>query len=196
MAGEVWTALSAVAVAIVGPVVAYKIKQRQDAEGAARFKQGLEDVNALMAILSGFASFGSSRTILWAGHNGGGLPAGGSPFYTTAIHRVIAPGHIDVPGSYSKLLVDAPYVQMLVDTIEHLGKAVHLVTEQMPSCQLRDYYEAEGVTASLVIGLGIKDAKFYYLSLARYEGDFEKRDATLCEQQANTVWNILRGEKP
>lgn len=195
MAGEVWTALSAVAVAILGPVVAYKIKRRQDADAAQVFKQGLEDTNALMASLSAFSSYGSPRSILWAGHNGGGLPAGGSPFYTTAIHAHIAPGHPNLIGSYSKLLVDAPYVQMLIESIEHIGKAVVVTTSKMKPSMLRDFYEAEAITSSLIIGLGIKDAKFYYISLGRYEGDFDKREVTLCELQARQVWSALTGGK-
>ena len=195
MAGEMWTALSAVMVAILGPWVAYKIKSRQDKDATTAFKQGLEDTSALMGHLAAFAQYGSPRTILWAGHNGGGLPAGGSPFYTSAIHHSIAPGHPNLTGSYSKLLVDSAYVQMLIDSIEHLGDAVHVSTAKMKPCQLKSYYEAEGVVNSLVIGLGIKDAKFYYISLARYEGDFDKREITLCELQARQVWSALTGAK-
>jgi hypothetical protein len=175
--------------------VAYKIKRKQDLDAAQVFKSGLEDTAAIMASLAAFVQYGSPRSILWAGHNGGGLPAGGSPFYTTAIHPFIAPGHPNLAGSYSKLLVDAPYVQMLIESIEHIGKAVPITTAKMKPCMLRDFYEAEGITSSLVIGLGIKDAKFYYISLARYEGDFDKRETTLCELQARQVWDALTGGK-
>ena len=110
----------------------------------------------------------ASRVILFAGHNSGGIPRPGTPFYTSAIWWSIDDDAVESNnqvGYYDKLVVDAEYMSMLLEA-EKNG-VVEMNTEDMKPCLLKKYYHAEGVTHSLVLFVAITEKKFMYISVAK-----------------------------
>ncbi len=190
--GSTWQAVSAVAVAVVGPLIAWWIKNRQ-ARGETRFVRGLEDVAKTMEQVTSFRDVGAERVILFKGHNGGGLPSGGSPFYVSAAHWWVAPGQLDIVSNYKNLLVDSEYVLMILDSISSSERTSVQVTATMPNCQLKHYYEAEGIAESLIITLGVKGRELYFLSIARYGGSFSDRERTIAQLKSQTLWQSING---
>lgn len=190
--GATWGAAASVIVAIISPVIAWWIKSRQK-RGESRFVRGLEDVAQTMAQVTSFRDVGAERVILFKGHNGGGLPTGGSPFYVSAAHWWVAPGQLDIVNNYKNLLVDSEYVLMLLDSITSPDRTSVQVAATMPDCQLRHYYEAEGVSESLIITLGVTGRELYFLSVARYGGAFSEREKTIAQLKAQTLWHSISG---
>jgi len=130
----------------------------------------------------------ADRVILFVGHNSGGIPRLGSPFYVTMIHQITAPRVIT--GEYKDLAVDAEYVKMLLEAMRNT--AVHIDVANMPQCQLKDYYVAEGVTESVVEYLCVKSNALYYISYATHNPEgFEHTATTKASLLVNAVRNAL-----
>jgi len=130
-----------------------------------------------------------SRVILFAGHNSGGVPRLGSPFYTTAIHSVYGEGVL-AQTDYKELSVDAHYISMLNDTIRD-GRS-DLIVGNLQDSHLKDYYAMEGVTESVIFYLTMKDNCLYYISFATMnEEGFSSIEKTKLELKAASIARCL-----
>lgn len=192
--GAIIGACGALLAATLGPPIAAWLKARSEKREQAVFA-GLENTVGIMEVMATFHDIGAERVILWTGHNGGGLPAGGSPFYTSAVHRVIAQGHMDITANYQNILVDGHYIKMLLRAASDSERMAVLTTKKMPECQLRRYYEAETVVESLIIVLGVARNSLYYLSVARYDRSFFEEEKTIAVLKAQSLWHKLQGAK-
>lgn len=190
----VWGAVSAITVAILTPLLAWWIKSRES-NLEKKFSQGLDDSVDTMNLMTTFRDQGAERIILFTGHNGGGIPQGGSPFYVSACHWIVSDGHLDVINNYKNLLVDTEYMKMLQRLLREEDRTVILDTTKLPNSQLKRYYEAEGVVSSICILLGFANNKMYFLSLARYDRAFTAKEVTLCQLKAQNLWNSLTNPK-
>lgn len=157
-------------------------RDRQTLTGFSRYQQ-------LYSALNAIEDAGVPRSIVFAGHNSGGIPKPGSPFYVSALHWNIAGGDSSTPTKYTHLPVDTGYVSMLVEAMNN--GSTRFTTADMPPCQLKDIYSAEGVSDSLVVYLGTRDKKLYYMSAAVLEGELTDDQATEIRLQANVIRNIL-----
>ena len=112
----------------------------------------------------------TSRVLIFSGHDSGGLPRVGSPFWVTVLHWVAHPhNNAKKLSCYENVSVDLPYISMLVSSLKE--GMVFLTTSEMPECLLKTHYQAEGVSQSLIIYLGIRDKSMFYMSVARYTED-------------------------
>lgn len=156
--------------------------------------EGLERSQASYSILSSMRTETSaSRVLLLAGHNGGGYPRPDAPFYTSVLFWSIddsAQESLKVMPQYKQLPVDADYIKMLLDS-EKNGPVI-IDVERMPPCQLKRYYQTEGVKHSLVLFLAIKDRKFLYCSVSKHEEEpFTEVEITSVELKAETLKKLL-----
>lgn len=131
--------------------------------------KGLQQMHLIYRLMQEMVTdCGAERVLLLAGHNSGGVPRAHSPYWTTALHWALRrPSTAGMIKDYQNIAVDAEYIAMLL-RCEAAGE-IELETQNMPTCQLKDYYMAEGVTRSIVVFLGIKECKLLYLSAARYD---------------------------
>lgn len=189
-----WGAVSAVTIAVLTPLLTWWIKSREQ-NLEKKFTQGLDDSVETLNLMTTFRDQGAERIILFTGHNGGGIPQGGNPFYISACHWIVSDGHLDVISNYKNLLVDTEYMKMLQRAIREEDRTVEMLTAKMPQSQLKRYYEAESVHSALTIILGFANNKMYFLSLARYDRPFTEREITLCQLKAQTLWNALTNPK-
>lgn len=143
----------------------------------------------LYSVLQEILGLGTDRVIVFKGHNGGGLPRPGTPFYVTAVHWLMGASGVSRPQLFRNLPPDLEYVKMLVD-VKNEGSALY-ATEDMAPCQLRRIYEAEGVNSSLVVFLGLKDREMYYMSVALQDGKISDTVRTEIELRANLVRNLI-----
>lgn len=155
---------------------------------------GLERSQASYSILSSMRTdTTASRVLLLAGHNGGGYPRPDAPFYTSVLFWSIddsAQESIKVMSQYKQLPVDAEYIRLLLDT-EKEGYTI-LDVERMPPCQLKRYYQAEGVKHSILFYLEIKDRKFLYCSVAKFDSTpFTEVEVTSLSLKAETLKKLL-----
>ncbi len=122
----------------------------------------------------------ATRVIIFAGHNGGGLPRPASRYYTTAVHWEVEEDYALTMADYKNIPVDPRYITMLIKAHSDDFYRFQTATEQ-PS-QLKRIYEMEGVTDSFVFFLDVHEHNFIYCSVATTkEGGFSNDDATVIE---------------
>ena len=157
-----------------------------------RTVQGFALYQKLYLALEGIRDAGVQRVIVFSGHNGGGIPRPGSPFFVSALHWSIEARDRTTPNKYQNLPIDTGYISMLVDVMDRGELRFH--PDDMPCCQLKDIYLSEGVEDSFVIYLGTKDKQLYYLSAATFHGAMTASQLTEIRLQANVIRNILTSQ--
>jgi hypothetical protein len=157
----------------------------------AEFVQSLERLRDALTLLRRMVkSVGADRAILFAGHNGGGLPTPNTAFYCSMLHAYYSEKkQLDVADDYVGIQVDGPYIQMLIDAMQ--SDYVDIKTQNMPDGQLKNYYLAEGVTHSIVITLGIYNNRLIYLSAAKQGGEFSHEQKTRILLKSNRLKQII-----
>lgn len=108
------------------------------------------------------------RVVMFAGHNGGGLPRASSRYYTTALHWEVEEDFTKNVGEYKDIPVDYPYVKMLLQA-EDENKS-HFTTDSEEDCLLKRYYLVDGVVESVTYYLDIEDNNFIYLTVSTKSG--------------------------
>jgi hypothetical protein len=151
--------------------------------------RGFAKYQKLYLALQAIQDAGVQRAIIFAGHNGGGIPKPGSPFYVSALHWTTEDPDRGGPSKYQQLPVDAGYISMLVNAMS--SGEIRYKTKEMTPCQLRDIYLAEGVEDSLVVYLGTHERQLFYMSAATFYGGLTDTQLTEIRLQANVIRNIL-----
>lgn len=160
--------------------------------------RGIRLLNTLHETMESAIEVGAAhRIIIFSAHNSGGLPRPGAPFYASAIHWAVDRQWARNAGftdeklrDYSHLELDHAYVSMLASMIttgEH-----HFKTAEEAPCMLKSIYESNGVTASLLVYLGVYDKKMVYASFARYGGELSCTDLTTIRLKAGLLRGCLR----
>lgn len=119
-----------------------------------------------------------NRNGFFVAHNGGEIPSATSLFYTsvrqeTGLTATGLPLSLTLGRDFRQLnQVDNLYQQMLGDIMK-APYHVHLVTEKMPDCWLKQIYEAEKVAESFVVFYTLvhDGFKIAYASHSRYIDD-------------------------
>lgn len=119
---------------------------------------------------------GSASTIIFGGHNCGGKPRQGSPFYASALHWHVPDANVERVSSYQNVSVDPPHVNMLLE-IQRTG-SLRFDVGTMDRGLLRRYYEADGVCDALIVFLAYCDNTLFYMSFCRFEGKFTDNQVT------------------
>lgn len=128
------------------------------------------------------------RSIVFAAHNDGGYPSLTCPYYASAVHWVtIKEESYKRISDYRNLPVDSAYIKMVGSII----KEGHVLMDYgtMEPGILKDIYELENVGQSLIVLLGIKDKKLFYMGFARFKdgNKFTVGDITRLKLAAHTV---------
>lgn len=159
-------------VAALGPLVVAWL--RRWADPAARLRQKyIDGLTAIAELYRGLADLaaveGVARVIVFAGHNCGGLPSIGSPYWVRGMFGVAEKGRRDPSEEYNfDLTIDRHYVELLKQLVE-VGE-VHVETAKLePTSKLRGYYDREGVTFASMYFLGLDTSRLIYLSVAKYD---------------------------
>lgn len=145
--------------------------KQQLIDGLSRLRIAFVTMESLLQIP------GVGRVILFAAHNSGGVPKIGSPFYTSAIHWAVSTAPKESLADYRMIPLDGHYTKLLHELQEQDSKVI--VTTDLPPCILKDYYEAEQVSSALLVFVGIREARFLYVSISKFKGAlFEKPEIT------------------
>lgn len=139
--------------------------------------RNIKALHSIYESMEGAEDAGSTRTIIFGAHNGGGKPRPGSPFYTSALHWHHVPdSKFERARAYQNVSVDAAYVNMLLE-IQRVGY-LRFAVDTMDGGLLRRYYEADGVCDALVVFLAYCDNTIFYMSFCRFEGKFTDNQIT------------------
>lgn len=163
---------------------------RKTAAHAERYQEGLTALASALRRMEGMLKdiAPCGRVLLMSGHNGGGMPRIGSPYYVTCVHHVhdstVNPG---MP-PYVHVGVDLSYIELLLKVISD-----GFVRYEFPAgAMLTDFYEAEGVQDSVLCYLGVYDKHLYYMSAASYGERFSPAEVTRIRLTCSTIANDFR----
>jgi hypothetical protein len=131
-------------------------------------------------------SDGATRAVIFGGHDAGGLPRPGSPYWVSALHWHVPDAKFAKISDYRELQVDAAYIRMLLD-IERLGYVRFDLSEGSPDCLLKRIYRSEGVADSLIFFLCITDHTFFFMTFASYERRFTDDEITSLTLKAEAI---------
>lgn len=134
------------------------------------FVKGMESLQRIYACMARVQHDYASRVLIFSGHDAGGLPRVGSGFWVSALHWVEHPRNaVTNFEDYANISVDLQYITMLLAA--NSEGTVFLKVSEMPDSLLKTYYQAEGVSESLIVFLGIREKNMFYMSIARYTDD-------------------------
>lgn len=176
---------------------------REREERRVMTEAGMHSLHQVSETIStDFTKYGAERVILFSGHNCGGIPSPTKPYYVTAMqwHSSTEEDTFRIE-DYRRIRIDPAYIKMLYTIctpdapepnepgwiFERHSACVVLNPVEMQRCQIKTYYEAEGVSESLVIFLAISDFNLYYISVARYEGSFSDAEKAGIILAANKI---------
>ena len=155
---------------------------------------GLRTLHAIYTQMERAESHGATRCIIFGGHDSGGLPRPGAPYYVSALHWHVPASHFARIADYRELSVDAAYIGMLLD-IERNGYIRFDVSQGSPDSLLKRIYRAEGVQDSLIFFLAITDATFFFLTFASYERRFTDDEITELSMKAQAIAYEIKQSK-
>jgi len=130
------------------------------------------------------------RSVLFAGHNSGGFPSADSPFYVSPIHWETTGIETSRKVSdYRNMAVDSDYCKMIGEVM--MKNHLLIDPETMEDGLLKSIYKLENISHALIIFVGVKNRKIYYLSFAKYSpsGGFRENEITELLLSANKIKN-------
>lgn len=151
--------------------------------------EGLKKISQIYKRMEEMEKYGAERVVLFAGHNAGGIPRLTCGFWVSSIFSHIMSKYSDRSKEYNNIPVDSTYVGMLLEA--QTKPYVRYIREEMDPCQLKKYYESEGVDDSIIIFLGIHENKFMYMSIAKYDGHFKDTEVTNILLEAQNIKSMF-----
>jgi hypothetical protein len=156
-----------------------------------RVVTGLQTLHTIYSCMEGAESYGATRAVIFGGHNSGGLPRPGSPYYTSALHWHVPDAKSARISDYQELPVDAPYIRMLLD-IERDGFLRFDLSSSAPDSLLKRIYAAEKIADSVIFFLCITDHTFFYLTFASYTRRFSDEEITKLQLKAQIIGKAIK----
>jgi hypothetical protein len=161
-----------------------------DRRRKTRVIEGIEELSRFYSTMEQCLSASCGRVLLLAAHNSGGVPTATAPFYTSAIHWATAtPDQRRMISGYHNIKVDDAYIKMLLKI--HTDGVYHFKMDENEGSMLRAFYEAEGVTDSVLVFLTIQKNQFLYMSFASFGQKFTPLEITRFRLTANTIKNLV-----
>lgn len=180
---EVAVAIVAGVFAIIGPITVMTFKHWLARRARLHSKQMHEDVvlsmrrvravyEQLNRMIMPMEKGGTSarRVLLLAGHNAGGIPRPGSGFWVSGLYwDADTTARRNVLADYQNIPVDAGVISTLLAAEEK--EYVCSSTSEMRDSQMKRFYEAEGVTHTIIWFIAIVENKFIFVSVGKYEDE-------------------------
>jgi len=115
------------------------------------------------------------RVIVYRGHNCGGMPTPGKPFFVRAFYGWSKDKNKDPMDRYDfEISVDLHYMKVLEEVLitDKGGLSKQKVSEMPEGSRLRMFYENEGVVESRLYFLAVVEEELLYCSVASYKEPF------------------------
>ena len=165
-------------------------EQKLEAKTEREVVAGLKQLHAIYFAMERIQSHGADRIVIFGGHNSGGVPRAGSPFYCSALHWHLAPDLVDCIADYTEITVDSRYIAMLLHSERHGSYRFDPVAEE--DGLLKRFYTAEGVTDAIVFYLACHQKTFLYLSCCTHRGKFTDEQITSMKLHAGTIARAIK----
>lgn len=157
--GEIIAVGGTAALAGAGTYIQRKLKNKTTSEKVIEKVADIHDeLNRLNTHLK------SSRILVIATHNGGGIPKIGEPLYMSVRYEVYDHPSEPVKADWQERLIDGPYSKML-NTIISEGK-YSIATEDLDDgSMLKKTYNYLNIKRNFVIPIERTNKNFYYMSV-------------------------------
>lgn len=132
---------------------------------------------------------GADHAIIFAAHNGGGIPQVGKSFYTSAIYKDWNRNNISEIPSYENISIDSEYIKNLLEVIR-TGYCLNYV-EEMNDSQLKHHFEHLGISQNIMYNIGVVDKQYFYISIGTKNQKFTQNQITGIELLVNNIKNII-----
>jgi hypothetical protein len=132
---------------------------------------------------------GADHAIIFAAHNGGGIPQIGKSFYTSAIYKDWNRNTITEIPSYENLSIDSEYIKSLLEVIR-TGYCINHV-EEMNDSQLKHHFEHLGLMQNVMYNIGVVDKQYFYISIGTKSKKFTQTQLTSFELLVNNIKNTI-----
>lgn len=132
---------------------------------------------------------GADHAIIFAAHNGGGIPQVGKSFYTSAIYKDWNRNNITEIPSYENISIDSEYIKNLLEVIR-VGYCLNDV-DDMNESQLKHHFEHLGLSQNIMYTIGVVDKQYFYISIGRKDGKFDQNQLTSFELLVNNIKNTI-----
>lgn len=155
-----------------------------------KFLESLRKMYEIYSVIDAIGyETGADRVILFSGHNCGGVPEVFKPYTVSGLYSVGVPKEIF--DNYKNLGVDSFYVDAL---LKASGQCCFFIdADKMPDCQLKTYYDLEGVKEAYIFYIDIIENNLIYMSVAsKHLGGITKNDKTFISLQVNKIKNLLQ----
>lgn len=143
-------------------------------------------------VIEAFGMTSAERFLILAANNGER-----SPDYASVIYEKEKNGSMGAIRRYRKVPVDRAYRSMLLEA--ELNGWVRFCPAESDPCLLKEIYESDGVTDSVIVFLRRVNLKqgsdrIFYCSIAtRADGGFTDRERTIVTNYASAVRDIMDG---
>lgn len=205
---ELWLALCGVLVALLAKadvIIGYLKAKRQTAKDKV-YQADLLALGESLQILEHTTQevdiTGVDRAVLFRGHNCGGVPTIGKPYYADVVFSSISEKYADkmsmnqddIRDKYTNILVDAGYVSMLAEAIDSKSHDLIVDVSTMPECLLKSIYEMEGVEHSIISFLATRNGvDIIYMSQSRHDSTpFTDSQIINARLSANKMRQLLK----
>ena len=132
---------------------------------------------------------GADHAIIFAAHNGGGIPQVGKSFYTSAIYKDWNRTNINVIPSYENISIDSEYIKNLLEVIRN-GYCLNDIKD-MNDSQLKHHFEHLGLSQNIMYNIGVVDKQYFYISIGTKSGKFNQTQLTSFELLVNSIKNTI-----
>jgi hypothetical protein len=132
---------------------------------------------------------GADHAIIFAAHNGGGIPQVGKSFYTSAIYKDWNRTNINVIPSYENISIDSEYIKNLLEVIRN-GYCLNDIKD-MNDSQLKHHFEHLGLSQNIMYNIGVVDKQYFYISIGTKSGKFNQTQLTSFELLVNNIKNTI-----
>lgn len=132
---------------------------------------------------------GADHAIIFAAHNGGGIPQIGKSFYTSAIYKDWNRNTIDEIPTYENISIDSEYIKNLLEVIR-TGYCMNHIKE-MNDSQLKHHFQHLGLSQNIMYNIGVVDKQYFYISIGTKNEKFTQNQITGIELLVNNIKNII-----
>ena len=152
------------------PAACRKLRAAIAAKRSVGIVKGLQKLQTVYSCLERTEDYGSNRSIIFGGHNSGGLPRANCKYNVSALHWFAPAIEDNQISDYTELPVDADYISMLLSVIE-TGFYRYRPSEHKETALLRQIYASSNVRDSIVIFIGFAENTLLYASFCKTDGE-------------------------
>jgi hypothetical protein len=132
---------------------------------------------------------GADHAIVFAAHNGGGIPQVGKSFYTSTIYKDWNRNNIVEIPLYENISIDSEYIKNLLEVIrnEYCLNDVEVMNES----QLKHHFQHLGLSQNIMYNIGVVDKQYFYISIGTKGEKFNQSQLTSFELLVNNIKNTI-----